>query len=83
MPYNREAYEAAATPRERRKAYCFCTLIREAEDPRVDPIFCFRAAGWARQLWEPVLGVEFTGCTITHSILKGDPFCAWDYRLPT
>ncbi len=82
VPYNREGYDAAATPREKRKAYCFCNLIREAEDPQVDSIFCYRAAGWARQLWEPVLGVEFTTCTITHSVLKGDAFCAWDYRLP-
>ncbi len=82
VPYNREAYDAASTPRERRKAFCFCNLIREAADPHVDPIFCYRAAGWARQFWEPILGVEFTSCTITDSILKGDGYCAWDYRLP-
>ena len=82
VPRDREAYVAATTPREKRQAFCFCNLIREAEDPEVDPIFCYRAAGWARQFWEPILGVEFTSCTITHSILKGDDFCAWDYRLP-
>jgi effector-binding domain-containing protein len=80
-PYDREAYLAAKTPTERRKAYCFCSLVREATDPKIDPIFCYRAAGWARQLWEPVLGVEFKRCLITHSILKGDAFCAWDYHL--
>jgi hypothetical protein len=83
VPYNRKAYDAATTHLEKRKAYCFCNLVREAEDPQIDPIFCYRAAGWARQFWEPILGVEFEGCTITHSILKGDDFCAWDYRLPT
>ncbi len=75
---NRKAYDAAETPEEVRKAYCFCTLIREAADPKVDPIFCYRAAGWARQFWEPILGITFKQCTITHSILKGDKFCAWD-----
>ena len=45
-------------------------------------MFCYRAAGWARQLYEPVLGVELERCTITHSILAGDPFCAWDYEIP-
>ena len=79
--YNREAYLAAKTHEERRRAYCFCSLVREAKDPEIDPIFCYRAAGWARQLWEPVLDVQFSRCTITHSILKGDPFCAWDYHL--
>jgi hypothetical protein len=80
-PYKKEAYLAAKTQTERRKAYCFCSLVREATDPKIDPIFCYRAAGWARQLWEPVLGVEFKRCHITHSILKGDAFCAWDYHL--
>lgn len=79
---NKEKYDKAQTPEDLRKAYCFCSLVREAKDPKIDPIFCFRAAGWARQFWEPILGREFTHCEITHSILKGDRFCAWDYELP-
>lgn len=81
VAYDRKAYDTARTPDEIRKAYCFCTLIREATAPKVDPIFCYRAAGWARQFWEPILGVEFKKCSITQSILKGDKFCAWDYKL--
>ena len=79
---DRVAYDAASTHDELRRAYCFCSLIREANHPDVDPIFCYRAAGWARQFWEPILGVEFEQCDITHSILKGDRFCAWNYLLP-
>jgi len=79
---NRDEYEAAETPDALRHAFCFCSLIREAKDPEVDPIFCYRAAGWAKQFWEPILGVKFTRCDITHSILNGDRFCAWDYHLP-
>jgi hypothetical protein len=82
VPYRYEAYHQATNPTEQRKAYCFCALVREAQEPQIDPIFCYRAAGWARQFWEPILGVEFTRCQITHSILKGDPFCAWDYEMP-
>lgn len=82
VAFNRKRYDEASTPDEIRKAYCFCALIREANAPKVDPIFCYRAAGWARQFWEPILGTEFKKCTITHSILKGDKFCAWDYDLP-
>jgi effector-binding domain-containing protein len=81
VAYDRKAYDAATTQDEVRKAYCFCTLIRESKAPEVDPIFCYRAAGWARQFWEPILGVDFKTCSITHSILKGDKFCAWDYAL--
>ena len=79
---DREGYDKAETPEDLRHAYCFCSLIREAKDPKVSPIFCYRAAGWAKQFWEPILGVKFTRCDITHSILKGDRFCAWDYHLP-
>jgi len=81
VAYNRAAYDKATNHDEIRKAYCFCALIREAKDPKVDPIFCYRAAGWARQFWEPILGTEFKTCNITHSILKGDKYCAWDYVL--
>jgi hypothetical protein len=81
VPYNREAYDRARSPDEIRRAYCFCALVREASSPEIDPIFCYRAAGWARQFWEPILGVRFTRCEITHSILKGDKFCAWNYVL--
>jgi hypothetical protein len=81
VPYNEEAYLEATTPEDVRKAYCFCALVREASDPRIDPIFCYRAAGWARQLLEPIMEVEFKRCEITHSVLKGDRFCAWDYYL--
>lgn len=80
---NRAGYDSATTHDELRKAYCFCSLVREASNPKIDPIFCFRAAGWARQFWEPILGVEFKHCEITHSILKGDRYCAWDYQLPS
>lgn len=81
VPYDEKAYLEAITTEDTRKAFCFCALVREAQDPRIDPVFCYRAAGWDRQLFEPVLGVEFKRCEITHSILKGDPFCAWSYHL--
>ncbi len=79
---DREAYDKAQTHDTLRQAYCFCSLIRGAKAPTVDPIFCYRAAGWAKQFWEPILGIKFVTCDITHSILKGDRFCAWDYHLP-
>ena len=81
VPRDERAYLAATTPEEIRKSFCFCNLVRGAEDPCLDPIFCYRAAGWARQFFEPIMGVEFKRCEITHSILKGDRFCAWDFYL--
>jgi hypothetical protein len=76
-----EVMESFLAHKEKRKAYCFCNLVREADNPQIDPIFCYRAAGWDRQCWEPILEVEFKKCKITHSILKGDDFCAWDFYL--
>jgi hypothetical protein len=81
VSYNRDKYMKAQTHKEKRKAYCICNLVREADNPQIDPIFCYRAAGWARQSWEPILEVEFKKCRITHSILKGDDFCAWDFYI--
>lgn len=81
VPYNRKQYDAARTHEDRRRAHCFCALVREARDPKIDPIFCYRAAGWDRQFWEPIPGRTFPACRITHSILKGDDFCAWDYNV--
>jgi effector-binding domain-containing protein len=81
VPYNKQKYMEAKTQEEKRRAYCFCSLVRNASNPQIDPVFCYRAAGWARQFWEPILEVEFKRCTITHSILKGDGFCAWNYHL--
>ncbi|MHA2364083.1 MAG: hypothetical protein ACXAC7_08995 [Candidatus Hodarchaeales archaeon] len=82
VPRNGKAYIEATTHEEKRRAFCFCSLIREAKDPKVDPIFCYRAAGWARQFWEEVLDIKFTKCRITRSILKKDDYCAWEYSLP-
>ena len=33
VPYDEAAYLAATTPEEVRKAFCFCALVREAENP--------------------------------------------------
>ena len=51
VPYNRKAYDEAETQLERRRAFCHCVLIREAENPQVDPIFCYRG----RRLGEAIL----------------------------
>jgi len=79
VPRNREAYDLAENPADIRKAFCHCALVREAEDPHMDPIFCYRAAGWARQFYEPLMGKTVSSCKLTHSILQGDPYCAWDF----
>jgi effector-binding domain-containing protein len=58
-PYNPEGYADAATPAEKRRAYCHCPFVHPYLDEipaRLSPTFCFCGAGWYRQLWEGILG---------------------------
>ncbi|MHA2224819.1 MAG: GyrI-like domain-containing protein [Candidatus Hodarchaeales archaeon] len=78
-----DRYDNAKTPAEIRAAYCFCALIRNHEgETGIDPIFCYRAAGWARQMWERVLGKKVTKCDLQKSVLKGDSYCAFALHFP-
>jgi effector-binding domain-containing protein len=74
-PRQNDKYREADTFDEKRKYYCFCILVANCENPDIDPIFCYRAAGWARQLWETVLDLPVVGCTLEKSILNGDEHC--------
>ncbi|MHA2298801.1 MAG: GyrI-like domain-containing protein [Candidatus Hodarchaeales archaeon] len=80
----RDAYDEAKTPAEIRKNYCFCTLIRNHEgETNIDPIFCYRAAGWERQLWERVLGKKVIKSEMLKSVLKGDDYCQFSLHFST
>ena len=77
---NREGFDKAKTHDEKRSHYCFCRLVSEAANlPTIDPIFCYRAAGWAAQLWEEILQKPVIKCDIVKSVLKGDDYC--DFKL--
>ncbi len=58
-PFDPEGFEKAATPAERRKAYCHCSFVHPYLDEipaKLSPTFCFCGAGWYRRLWEGILG---------------------------
>ena len=77
---NREGFDNAKNHDEKRAHYCFCRLVSEAANlPEIDPIFCFRAAGWAAQLWEEILQKPVLNCEFVKSVLKGDDYC--DFKL--
>lgn len=77
---NRDGFDKARNQDEKRAHYCFCRLISEAINlPNIDPIFCFRAAGWAAQLWEEILQKPVINSEIVKSVLKGDDYC--DFKL--
>jgi effector-binding domain-containing protein len=80
-PANPAAFKAAKTAAEKRKAYCFCPLIRDCIEEAPE-IFCNCAAGWPKQLWEGILEKPLT-IEITKSLTKGDDTCEFAIHLPS
>ena len=83
-PYDPEGYEKAATPAERRRAYCHCSFVHPYLDEipaRLSPTFCYCGAGWYRRLWEGILGKPVR---IEHveTLLKGNDQCTLTITLP-
>lgn len=80
-PRDPAAHEAAATDAERKKAYCYCPLVREHLDAGMPPAFCYCGAGWFRQQWEGILG-QPVRIEILKSLLQGDDACSFAIHLP-
>lgn len=80
-PRDPAGYEKAEDPEEKRKAYCFCPLIRENLDGGMPSTFCYCGAGWFRQQWEGAIGRPVK-VEIVRSILKGDELCEFAVLLP-
>ena len=79
-PANPLAYKDATTDAERRRAYCFCPLIRDCLDEAPE-IFCNCSAGWPKQIWEGVLERPLK-VDIVQSLTKGDDTCEFAIHLP-
>lgn len=80
-PRDPAGYEKAKDELEKRKAYCFCPLVREHLQEGMPLAFCYCGAGWYRQQWEGATGKPVT-IEIVRSILKGDDVCEFAIRLP-
>ena len=83
-PFNPEGYENAATPAERRRAYCHCPFVHPYLDEipaKLSPTFCYCGAGWYRRLWEGILGQPVK---IEHveTLLRGNDQCTLTITLP-
>jgi effector-binding domain-containing protein len=75
-PRDPAAYEAAETDAGRRKAYCFCPLIRNHLEEEISPEFCYCGAGWYRKQWEDATGKPVS-IEIVKSLTKGDDRCQY------
>ncbi len=80
-PSDKKAFDEAKTDLERKKAYCFCSLIRENLDKGMSKTYCYCGAGWYRQQWESATGKEVRVEILT-SILNGDDKCSFKVILP-
>ncbi len=80
-PRDAEGYQKAQNELERKKAYCFCPMIREHLDRGMPVTFCYCGSGWYRQQWEGALEKPVS-IEIVRSLLKGDDRCEFAIRLP-
>ncbi len=74
QPADPAAYEKAASPEEKRAAYCFCPVIRNFLDKGMPITYCYCGAGWFREQWETATGKPVK-VDILQSVLKGDDVC--------
>jgi hypothetical protein len=80
-PRDRQAYARATTDAERRRAYCFCPLVRDHLEEGMPDTFCYCSAGWERQQWEGAIGRPVR-VSVVQSLLKGDDRCQFAIHLP-
>ncbi len=81
-PANPKAYEEATTDAERRKAFCFCPVIKNyLEEDIIPTSFCNCSAGWERQQWEGILSKPVK-VNVVKSLVKGDNTCQFAIHIP-
>jgi effector-binding domain-containing protein len=80
-PRDPQGYAQAQTDAERKRAYCFCPLIRDHLDSGMSDTFCYCSAGWERQQWEGAIGRPVR-VDVVKSLLKGDDLCEFAIHLP-
>jgi effector-binding domain-containing protein len=80
-PRDPKGYEEAESEAEKKKAYCFCPLVRNHLDQGMPATFCYCGAGWYRQQWEGATGKPVR-VEIVKSIVQGDAVCQFAIHLP-
>jgi effector-binding domain-containing protein len=80
-PRDAQAHAQAQTDAEKRRAYCFCPIVRNRLDQGMSTTFCYCGSGWFRRQWEGALGKPVR-IEIVKSIVKGDDVCQFAIHLP-
>ncbi len=76
---NKEGYDKATTPKEKRYHYCHCDYIKAADLP-ISPTHCFCSAGWYKRIWEGILERPIK-VEMVKSIMQGDDKCEFAVHL--
>lgn len=79
-PRDPKGHASATDEMEKRKAYCFCPLVRNHLDQGMPITFCYCGSGWYRQQWEGATG-QPVKIEVVKSILKGDDECQFAIHL--
>lgn len=58
------------------KEFCVCPVVSAAEDGKVSPVICHCSEGFAKRMFEKVIGSEVKTEVIS-SILRGDKNCIY------
>ena len=81
-PADRDAFEKATTPAEKRRATCFCSVIRNhLEDDDIPKEYCLCSAGWFRRQWEGALSKPVR-VDILKTVVQGDDVCQFAIHIP-
>lgn len=79
-PRDPQAFAAATSTAEKRRAACFCPIIRNQLDEGMPITFCYCGAGWYRRQWEGATGKPVR-IDVVESLLKGDERCTFAIHL--
>ncbi|MBD3349368.1 MAG: hypothetical protein GF400_09275 [Candidatus Eisenbacteria bacterium] len=79
----REKYESAVDPAERRAAACHCPVIKAAilAGEKISPTFCDCGTGWFKPLWEAIVEAPVE-VICEESVLQGHDRCKFAIHLP-
>ena len=79
-PSDPKAHAEALTDMERKRATCYCPLVRTKLDQGMPVDFCKCGSGWFRQQWEGATGKPVM-VEVLKSVLRGDEYCEFAIHL--
>ena len=80
-PADPEAFKKASNPAEKRKAACFCPVIKNYLDEEIPKEYCLCSAGWFRRQWEKTIS-KTVGVDLDKSVAQGDEVCQFIIHIP-